>query len=89
MNLKGIVCYKELLEDIVIFNVEYTNSRVFGQYYCKTELWELIKKSIGNEILIKLMIFTQSLNIAPLHTLIEYYKDELINNFKCFLRYIF
>ncbi|ERJ12513.1 hypothetical protein [Haloplasma contractile] len=79
MNFNKIVYDKDLLEDIVCLNIESSRSPVLGQYYYRSELWNLVKRSIQDDILIKLMIFNQDLNIAPLHTFIEYYSNEIKN----------
>ena len=76
---KSIVYEKDVIEDVFKYNLESSKSPVLSQYYNNTELWTLIKSSIKDEIVIKLMIFNLELNIAPLHTYVKYYEDELRN----------
>ena len=76
---KSIAYEKDVIEDVFKYNLESSKSPVLSQYYNNTKLWTLIKSSIKDEIVIKLMIFNLELNIAPLHTYAKYYEDELSN----------
>lgn len=76
---KSINYKKDVIEDVFKYNLESSKSPVLSQYYNNTELWTLIKSSIKDEILVKLMIFNLELNIAPLHTYVKYYEYELCN----------
>lgn len=67
----------DVIEDVYFYNLKSSKSPLLSHYYDKTDLWTLLYASIKDEIVIKLMIFNLELGIAPVHTFITYYKEEL------------
>jgi hypothetical protein len=68
---------QDILMDVFLFNLLSSKSPAIKHNSDKTILWTFIVKSIKDDNLIRLMIFNLSFNIAPLHTYIKYYEDEL------------
>jgi hypothetical protein len=68
---------KDLIKDVYLFNLKGSKSPLIYHYYEQTSLWTLLLDSLQDETLIKLMMFNIQFNIAPLHTFIKYYEDEL------------
>lgn len=72
----------EIFKDIFMFNLLSSKSPVLYHYYEKTKLWDFVEDLLNDIVMIKIMIMNQNLNIAPLHTMLEYYDteiDEIIN----------
>jgi len=67
----------DVIEDVYFYNLKSSKSPLLKEYYTKTDLWTLLYASIQDETLLKLMIFNLHFNIAPLHTFIKYYEEEL------------
>lgn len=67
----------DVIEDVYFYNLKTSKSPLLTHYYEKTDLWTLLYSSLQDEFLIKLMPFNLVFNIAPVHTFITYYKEEL------------
>jgi hypothetical protein len=77
---KSIEIEKDVIEDVYFYNLKSSKSPLLNQLYDKTDLWTLLRASIQDEILLKLMIFNLEFKIAPVHTFIKYYESELRNH---------
>ena len=67
----------DVIEDVYFYNLKSSKSPLLNLYYEKTNLWTLLCSSIKDETLLKVMIFNMEFNIAPAHTFIKYYEQEL------------
>ena len=67
----------DIIEDVYFYNLKSSKSPLLNLYYEKTNLWTLLCSSIKDETLLKVMIFNMEFNIAPAHTFIKYYEQEL------------
>ena len=70
----------DVIEDVYFYNLRSSKSPLLHLYYEKTDLWTLLYASIKDETLLKVMIFNMEFNIAPVHTFIKYYEEELSNH---------
>ena len=67
----------DVIEDVYFYNLKSSKSPLLKEYYEKTDLWTLLYASIKDETLLKVMIFNMEFNIAPAHTFIKFYEQEL------------
>jgi hypothetical protein len=67
----------DVIEDVYFYNLKSSKSPLLTHYYEKTDLWTLLYASLQDEFVLKLMLLNLTFKIAPVHTFITYYKEEL------------